>query len=406
MPRIIFLNRFFYPDHSATSQILSDLAFHLAARGRDVNVVTSRQRYDAPGARLPPHELIRGVNVTRVRTSEFGRAALPGRAIDYASCYAGMARAAAALTRPDDIVIAKTDPPLLSLLGAMIARRRKAHLINWLQDLYPEVASATGVPLMNGAAGRALASLRDRSLRAARANVVIGHAMAQRLHRLGVPPHRVHVIANWSDDETIVPRPIADHPLRRDWQLEGQFVVGHSGNLGRTHDVDALLAAAGRLRDRRDIVFVFIGGGTQFDAIRRRAEQDGLGATMRFFSYQPREALPLSLTLPDLHWLSLRPSLEGLIFPSKFYGIAAAGRPMLALTAPGSELANLIARHGCGVAAAPDDAAALAQTIAGLAADPERCAAMGRRARAMLEAQFSRRAALAQWEEILDHRGA
>lgn len=402
MPRIIFLNRFFFPDHSATSQILSDLAFHLASQGRDVHVVTSRQRYDEPGARLPTQETIRGVTITRIATTEFGRGTLPGRAADYASCYVAMGRAAAALARPGDILVAKTDPPLLSLVGMRVARHRRAHLINWLQDLYPEVAGAVGVPLMNGIIGRGLAALRNRSLRRARANVAISTAMAERLHRLSLPPYRIAVIPNWSDDETIRPLARADHPLRRAWQLEDKFVVGYSGNLGRTHDVETVLAAADRLRQRTDIVFVFIGGGTQFDAIKRRIGRSGLTATVRFFPYQEREALPLSLTLPDLHWLSLRPALEGLIFPSKFYGIAAAGRPVLALAAANGEIARLLERHGAGVAVEPDDAETLMQTIVDLAGAPLRCEAMGRRARVMLDGQFSRRAELAQWEEIID----
>ena len=284
-----------------------------------------------------------------------------------------------------------------------VARYRDAHLVNWLQDLYPEVAGAVGVPLMNGIVGHGLAALRNRSLRRARANVAISTGMAERLHRLGLPPYRIAVIANWSDDETIRPLARADHPLRRAWQLEDKFVVGYSGNLGRTHDVETVLTAADRLRQRTDIVFVFIGGGTQFDAIKRRIGRTGLSATVRFFPYQEREALPLSLTLPDLHWLSLRPALEGLIFPSKFYGIAAAGRPVLALAGADGEIARLLERHGGGVTVEPDDADKLTQTIVELAGAPVRCEAMGRRARAMLDGQFSRRAALAQWEGTLDN---
>ena len=76
--KIVFLNRYFFPDHSATNQLLSDLAFHLASKGREVHVITSRQRYDEPGARLPPQETIRGVTVHRVWTSTFGRGTLLG----------------------------------------------------------------------------------------------------------------------------------------------------------------------------------------------------------------------------------------------------------------------------------------------------------------------------------------
>ena len=85
--RIIFINRFFSPDHSATSQMVSDLAFFLAKRGHAVNVITSRQRYDAPDARLDRTENINGVKVHRVWTSRFGRGFLPGRAIDYLTFY-------------------------------------------------------------------------------------------------------------------------------------------------------------------------------------------------------------------------------------------------------------------------------------------------------------------------------
>jgi uncharacterized membrane protein YcgQ (UPF0703/DUF1980 family) len=53
MNRLIVLNRFFYPDHSATSQILTDLRLHFAASGVDVHVITSQQLYDDPSRQLP-----------------------------------------------------------------------------------------------------------------------------------------------------------------------------------------------------------------------------------------------------------------------------------------------------------------------------------------------------------------
>jgi colanic acid biosynthesis glycosyl transferase WcaI len=83
MKRLFFLNRYFYPDHSATSQLLSDLAFHLAALGRQVHVITSQQRYDDPQSRLPATEIVNGVHVSRVPTTKFGRAVLLGRGFDY-----------------------------------------------------------------------------------------------------------------------------------------------------------------------------------------------------------------------------------------------------------------------------------------------------------------------------------
>ena len=113
---MIFVNRFFFPDHSATSQILSDLAFHLAGAGHDVHVVTSRQNYDDPKAALPDQEIINDVHVHRVASTQFGRSALLGRSIDYVSFYRSVRRRLAELARHGDIVIAMTDPPLLRSL--------------------------------------------------------------------------------------------------------------------------------------------------------------------------------------------------------------------------------------------------------------------------------------------------
>ena len=69
MPRVIFLNRFFHPDHSATSRMVSDLAFELAAAGKEVHVITSRQLYDAPEAVPPAYEITHGVHIHRVGTT-------------------------------------------------------------------------------------------------------------------------------------------------------------------------------------------------------------------------------------------------------------------------------------------------------------------------------------------------
>jgi glycosyltransferase involved in cell wall biosynthesis len=205
MARVIFVNRYFFPDHSATSQILSDLTFHLAAIGHEVHVITSRQRYDDPRAALPENENVNGVQVHRVASSRFGRAALSGRALDYLSFYRSVRRQLDIVARPGDMVIAKTDPPLLSLVLESTARNRGTYLVNWLQDIYPETAAVLSVPLIRGPALALLRGLRNRSLRKTDATVVVGDLMAQRIKEFGVPAARVHVIANWCDDETIRP---------------------------------------------------------------------------------------------------------------------------------------------------------------------------------------------------------
>lgn len=401
MQRIIFLNRFFFPDYSATSQMVSDLAFHLAACGHDVHVIASQQRYDNPHAGLPNEEQIYGVHVHRIAATRFGRGQLAGRAVDYLSYLISSHAQVLKLARPGDVVIAKTDPPLLSISAMHATSRKGAHLVNWLQDLYPEAALALGVPFVRGPVGQGLKALRDRSLRHAIANIAVGERMAMRVRALGVPTDHITVIANWSDDETLVPIAAADNPLRREWQLTTKFVIGYSGNLGRAHEFDTVLRAAEQLRDHPDVVFLFIGGGRSFDELAQCVNERKLARIFRFMPYQDREQLKYSLGVPDVHLLSLRPEVEGLIVPSKFYGIAAAGRPVLAVITSDGEFAPLIKRHGCGIVVEPGDSRGLAQAVIGLASDPLRCAAMGAQARRMLDTHFSRRRAFERWEKVL-----
>lgn len=405
MRRIIFLNRYFWPDRSATSQLLSDLAFHLAGRGREVVAICGRQRYDEAAADLPKAETANGVRIERVANTRFGRSGLFGRGVDYLSLYAAIYRAVLRLAEPGDVIVSKTDPPMLCIPAMAAARRRKLRLVNWIQDLYPEIAVELAVPFVRGPAAAAMFRLRDAALRQAAANVAIGERMAERLRARGMPGEQIAVIANWCDDEDIRPLAAGDNPLRREWGLEGRFVVGYSGHLGRPHEYETMLAAAERLSDDPRILFLLIGGGSGIDALRRRAAERGVSAAFRFFPYQSRAKLKHSLTVSDVHWVSLKPQLDGLLVPSKIYGIAAAGRPFLAIAAPEGEIARLVREHGCGLVVAPGQGAEAAAALRSLCREPQRVAAMGARARAMLEAHFTRRQAFARWDELLEAVG-
>jgi len=405
MKRLIVLNRYFFPDHSATSQLLGDLMFCVAGAGVEVHVVTSRQLYDDPERQLPASEIERGVFIHRVSTTKFGRSGLPGRALDYLSFYRSAYNLMRNLIQRDDVVIAMTDPPLCSILGMRATRKKGARLVNWLQDIYPEIAVELGVPLFKGPIASSVCYWRDRSLKSAAVNVVVGEGMAERLVKRGLTSARIKVIHNWTDDTEIVPIPHKQNHLRKLWGLEDKFVVAYSGNLGRAHDFDTILAASERLRHDARIIFLFIGSGHSLDKLTNLARSRGLAASFRFIPYQEHAFLKYSLGVPDLHWLSLKPGLEGLIVPSKFYGIAAAGRPTIAITAADGEIANLVRTNNCGRVIEPGESEKLAATILELSRSPEQLVTMGRNARAMLDSQFTRRAAFRRWCDVLDEVG-
>src|SRR5208283_2559576 len=261
--RIVFVNRFYAPDHSATSQMLTDLAVELVACGMEVSVVTSRLRYDGPGEPLQARETLDGVSVFRVRTSAFGRSTLAGRAIDYASFYFAAAGRLFALLQPGDVVVAMTDPPLISIPVGWVGRVSGARSVNWLQDIFPEVAAALGMAVSRGVSGRMLTWLRNGSLRKAMVNVVLGTLMRERVAALGVDPRMINVIPNWTDGEAVRPVPRGANPLRAEWGLDSRFVVGYSGNMGRAHEFQTIVDAATALQGEQEIVFLFIGAGVQ-----------------------------------------------------------------------------------------------------------------------------------------------
>ncbi len=401
--KIIFVNRFFFPDASATSQLLSDLAFHLAGRGREVHVVASRLRYEG-GARHAREETVRGVRVHRVRSSAFGRQSSIGRALDYASFLWFARRAVARLAQRGDVVVAMTDPPLIAPFIGALAARRGAAWINWIQDLYPEIAERAGMLAPGGAPARLLRGLRDRGLARAAFNVVVGESIADTVRGIGaVRAESVRVIHNWADGAAITPLAARDNPLRRSLgYAPGDVIAGYSGNLGRVHDFETIAGAAALLRDHPRLKFLVVGGGSGLERLRERVAAQGLG-NVRFLPYQDRSALSASLAAIDIHLCTLDPRFEALVLPSKLYGIMAAGRPCLFIGDPAGESARIVA--GFGAALRPGSAHELAAMLAELAASPQRREAMGTRARAAFDAAYDRPRAMRQWEALLELAG-
>ncbi|HSS63537.1 MAG TPA: glycosyltransferase family 4 protein [Gammaproteobacteria bacterium] len=398
--KIIFINRFFYPDHSATSQLLTDLAFDLAGRGNSVSVITSRQRIDAPKSGLAGFERIDGVEIHRVWTTTSSRASLTGRALDYFTFYLSAGWRLLRLCRDGDVVVAKTDPPLISVVASVVSRIRHARHVNWLHDFFPEVAIRLGVGALSGRTGRLLRRLRNWSLESAQGNVVLGTRMASVLESEGIGPDRIRIVHNWCDGQAIHPLVRGRNPLRKSMGLGNAFVVMYSGNLGRAHDFHAIVQAARILEEHSNILFLIVGDGVQRRWLEEEISRRGL-RNIRLEGYQPRERLGESLGLGDVHLVSLRPELEGLIVPSKFYGVAAAGRPTLFIGARDGEISRILEENECGVTVAPGDGEALAKLIVALASDPDTVTAMGQAAREVFEQRFDQPIALAAWRQVL-----
>lgn len=402
--RVIFANRFFHPDLSATSQMLSDLALRLPAAGVATHVVCSRQLYDQPGARLAAREQVRGIEVHRVWSTRFGRGHLAGRVVDYLSFYAAATVRLLLLARRGDILVMKTDPPLLSVVGSAVAAARGAMLVNWLQDVFPEVATRLYGRAMPRWVAGCVRWLRDRSLRKARINVVLGPGMSAFVGSRGVAPGRVRLIENWADGASLRPIAPATSRLRRELGLTDRFVVAYSGNLGRAHEFETFLGAAEALRGDPRFAFLMIGDGARAGELRAQVAARRL-TSFTFAPYQRRETLADSLGAADVHLVCLRPELEGLIVPSKTYGVLAAGRPAVFIGDPLGDTATVLREGRCGLSVQSGDAAGLAHALQSLQADATTVQAMGERARELFESRFSVDGAVSKWLAVLAECG-
>jgi len=240
----------------------------------------------------------------------------------------------------------------------------------------------------------------NRSLRhRASAVVAIGRDMAARLHTLGVPESKLRIIPNWSDGSAIGPLG-GRSKLRTELGLDGRFVVMHSGNVGFSQELDTLLDAATALRDDPEIQFLIVGGGAARPSLETKARARRL-ANVTFLRYRPKNELSDALGAADLHVVGLRRGLEGLIVPSKMYGVMAAGKPFIAAVDRRSEVALVVEETGCGIRVEPGDAAELATTIAHVRHEEVRLAEMGRQGRSRLESEFDRPYATDTYRDLL-----
>jgi colanic acid biosynthesis glycosyl transferase WcaI len=271
--------------------------------------------------------------------------------------------------------------------------------VNWLQDVFPEVAAKLSARAIPRWLYGPLLAARNQSLRRARVNIVLGERMAEYVAPLA-HRERVRIVENWADGALIAPRLPGSSRLRTQLGLEGSFVVGYSGNLGRAHEYTTMLEAASQLASAPHIVFLFIGGGAKFGDLRREVEKRGL-TNFRFLPYQPRTQLADSLAAADVHLACLLPELEGLIVPSKAYGVLAAARPLISIGDLEGELARLVRTNRCGAALSCGDGSALATEILRLQTDRAEVAAMGQRARAVFEERYSLASAVNRWGELL-----
>jgi colanic acid biosynthesis glycosyl transferase WcaI len=370
--RVLLVNQVFPPDVAATAQYAGDLAREMAAGGHEVTVVAARRAYDQPNVRFPAREDWHSVRIVRVRSTGFGKDAAWRRVVDFLTFLASAAARLATLGRFDAVVV-MTTPPLLPVLGALYTMLRGGQLTVWVMDLNPDEAVAAGWLREGSVIERVLSGLSRWSLRRADQVIVLDRFMRERVLGKGVSAEKVSVVPPWSHDPHVRYDPEGREEFRRRHGLEGKFVVMYSGNHSPCHPLDTLLEAAEKLGDggtggrgdcpkeegplpdgrgsvrEPEIVFCFVGGGSEFGKVKAFAEQRGL-RNIICLPYQPLEELSASLSAADLHVVVMGDAFVGIVHPCKIYNILRLGIPFLYIGPAESHVTELaegiFARHG------------------------------------------------------------
>jgi glycosyltransferase involved in cell wall biosynthesis len=397
-PRVLFVNRSYWPDVEATGQLLTELCEDLAD-DFEVTVVCGRARRvvdDVP----PRAEQLRernGVCIRRVRHTQFDKASFVGRLCNMLTFQLAATWSAVTVPRPD-IVVVETDPPFLCLLGRMLQIVRRAKLVCYLQDVYPDIAVALG-KLKSGWLASALRSLFFGAYARSDAVVVLSRDMQELLVAGGVPSRVVKIVPNWIDTAAVCPVKL-NNRFRHEHDLEDKFVVMYSGNMGMTQNLLQVLDAAELLRGRSDIAFALVGDGADRRNLERSALERRL-TNVRFFDYQPKAELATSLSAADVHVVILQPHICRLLMPSKIYGALASGTPVIALTTADCELAEIVREHGLGQVVSDGKARTLAEAIADMAERTDVLAITGQRAREYALDNCTRTASVDRLRKVL-----
>ena len=396
--RILLLNLYFPPDSSATAKMIESVVDALSL-AHGVTVLCGRQSYD-PTERRPwrPYqtEIAGRARIIRVGSTAFPRFEMKKRVLNYLS-YVALAIPRGLLV-PCDAIVAMTDPPFQGIVGAVVAMlKRKPYVYN-IRDMYPDMAVG-GSLVRPGRLATMWEKLHRWALRRATRVIVLGEDMRARIIGKGVEPARVLIVR---DGTEIVPPntplPAPDSEVVRAIRGSFSFVLVHAGNLGFYGAWNSLLTAA-RLLVPEGVGLVFVGDGAQRSEIEAAAAGSG---NIRFLEFFPASKIPSVLAAADAHVITVKRGLEGVVVPSKMYGILAAGKPIVAVAPKETDAVSLGIRRGFAVAADPDRAAEVVSAVRGLVSDPHKLKTMGQAARAAAP-DYDRVKELQKFVEIIDH---
>lgn len=376
---LLIISQVYIPDPAAVGQYLAEVATEIAKRGRQVTVLTADRGYDNPDLKYPRCEECDGVNIRRLPLSSFGKSSitlrlLAGFSFIIQAFFYGL------FSRRVDRILVSTSPPVGSLVALVLAKLKRVPLIYWVMDINPDQVVELGKLARSSMFVRTFDWLNRQVLKNASRIITLDQDMAERLkHKADLSSMRV--IPPWPLIKDLKPTEAANNPFRIRYKLGHKLVVMYSGNHSMANPLYTLIEVAKQLKDVKELVFMFVGGGVQKNSIEAVVDKDKLENVISL-PYQPLADLKNSLSAADIHVVSMGDNLKGVLHPSKIYGALAVGKPVLALSSEDSFITRMIKQYEIGWQVTHGDVSGLKRILEGIIEMPEKeLEEMGKRAR-------------------------
>ncbi len=394
------LTEVYYPEDISTGYYLTSIAEGIAKRRR-VKVITGQPKHMSRGQRAPKHETRNNVEIFRSWGTTLDKNVLAFRLLNMLTIGLSVFFRSLRRFKRGDQVLVVTAPPSLPVTTTLAAMLKGASLTLLVQDSYPEILIAVSAVKPNSFFVKFVNLANHWVYKYAEKIIVMGRDMnelfAAKTQGLNAT---IVTIPNWADLESIHPTPRDQNALLKELAIEHKFVFMYAGNIGHPTDVETIIAAAEILHECDEYHFVFIGAGVKKKWLDNTVASRAL-KNVTILDYRPREEQIVFLNACDVGLVALVKGMWGTAMPSRTYNIMAAGRPILALTDEGSELAQVIDEEKIGVHIEPGDPDALAAEIVKMYEKRSDLQEMGERARTAALGKYSVEAAVAAYYEAM-----
>ena len=408
--KILIINQHFYPEVVATGQLLLDLCEDLVRAGYRVKVITGNPNGDLnKNNKVPRRENYKGIEILRLKNATFNKYRMSSRILNYFTFHF-LVFFQILFCRKPDLVIVLSTPPFISFYGLLLKALKKVKAIYIVQDLFPDLVIELG-KIKNKYFIKVLKYLSKLIIRKMDRVVVVGDFMRMKIEGeilqglQGMNSGHIITIHNWADGEKIkvLGGEEERNLVKAEWGLEGKFVVLYSGNIGDLHEFDTIILAAEDLEMQgwKNICFVFIGEGAKKEYIEKKVKEKGLNNVL-FFPFQPREVLKYSLGLADVSLVTLEKGFEGMVVPSKIYGILASGRSVITVVGGESEVTEIIRKGRCGEVVKIGDYKTLSGKIISYYNNHKKCYEEGINGRKYFEENFDRKIATKKYIKVIE----